>query len=593
MTFETLDDPIHHNRDFRVVCIGAGLSGIHLAARVQQYGPGIDLQVYDRNPDVGGTWYSNRYPGVAVDSPSVSYTLSWAPWTGWSRFQAAGSDCLDYCNHLATITNIRKITRFKTTVDSIQWEDETSKWKLKLSDASTGEKFEDEANVIVNAGGILSQPKWPKVKNMEDYKGELLHSAYWRSVDLKGKRVALIGAGSSAIQILPQIQAQVGHLDTYIRSSTWVVPMFAHEVRDAYFGIDTSENPLHAFTNEDPDIINPWYTDEDRKMWKEKPETLLKHRKEICTSTNASFTYGLTHEGSDVSKQFREAVIEATRQKLSKKPDLIEVFTPNWDPGCRRATPGVTYHRAIQEDNVDVVRAGVSELTEDGLIDTNGVERKYDAIIFATGYNTNYAPPFQTTGLDGFSLNNEDYLKNPRAYFVAHTPKMPNYFSIGGPLLSSFNGEFLVGQEKIMDHILKFILKMQRERYKAVVVKERCVNNMMAFADHYLKRTVHQQDCSSWYKGGTKDGKIRAIWCGTSLHLMEAMRNPRWEDFDWAPMDSQDGPEQFLWLGNGQSQWDASGSEDLAPYIYLVEDTEKPVPDFDKKNPVALQGFQY
>jgi len=586
------DRPIHDARPMKVCCVGAGLMGMHLAQRVEKYGPGIELKVYDRNEAVGGTWRTNKYPGVAVDSPSVAYTLTWAPWHGWSRFQAAGADCLRYCEHVASITNINDITSFNTAVQSATWDESKCKWIVKTKNIKTEEENTEEFDIFVNAGGILSQPKWPDVPGLKSFKGKLLHSAYWDpSADLKGKKVALVGAGSSSIQILPEIQKQAGHIDVYIRSSTWIIPMFASTVRDEYWGIDTSQDPLDAFTNEDPARINPWYTDEDRKKWQENPETLLKHRKDITTNVNTFFAAGFTIEGSDISKQFREAVTEATVRKLVKKPELQDVFIPNWDIGCRRATPGVQYHRAIQEDNVAVIRAGTAEITETGLIDTLGDAHEYDAIIFATGYNTNYAPPFQTSGLDGFSLNSPEYLKNPRGYMIAHCPRMPNYFQIGGPLLASFNGDFLPGQEKTMDHIFKFILKMQRERYKRVVVKEKCADNLMAYADKYLQRTVHKQDCSSWYKGGSKDGKIRAIWVGSVLHQMEALKNPRWEDFEWEAMDSQDGPEQFLWLGNGMSHWDLT--DDTSPYLYAVQDTSKRVERFDPNRIVNLQGFDF
>jgi cation diffusion facilitator CzcD-associated flavoprotein CzcO len=213
---------------------------------------------------------------------------------------------LKYCNHLADLTGVRDITRFNSDVSTlrpstagtriylftehVEWDDKEEKWILTIKDNKTGEEFKDEAPIIVNASGILSQPKMPDLPGMKDFNGRVLHTArYDTEIDLKGKRVALVGAGSTSIQVLPQIQKVAAKVDCYIRSSTWVIPMFAADVRDKYFGFDSSD----GFSADTADRINPYYTDEDRKQWKEKPETLYQHRKDVrgLDARGASLTF--------------------------------------------------------------------------------------------------------------------------------------------------------------------------------------------------------------------------------------------------------------------------------------------------------------
>lgn len=578
--------PIRDCRPYKVIFVGAGLLGIHFAARIQQYGPGIEAVIYERNPDVGGTWYNNTYPGVACDVPSHGYTLSWAPWTGWRRFQAPGEDCQRYAEFAASKTNIRDLTRFNTRVLGMTWDETTAEWTVELEDIKTGQKFTDTAPVVINGSGVLSKPKWPKLPGMDTFKGRQLHSAQWNKTplsELKDLRVALVGAGSTSLQILPEIQKVAKHVDQYIRSETWVVTPFGADVRAAFWQLD----PVKAFTLDDEEFSNPHYSDEHKAAFEKDPELLHKHRKDILYSTNKMFAQGITELDSKMREEAEKMYVQMTTAKLAKRPDLLDLFLPKWSIGCRRLTPAVGYFNAITADNVDVVRTTVTEVTETGLVGADGKHRDYDVIIWATGFDTTFYPSFAVTGRNKTSI----YPVEARAYLTAHAEEMPNYFTIGGPGLMSFNGDYLGGLERILDHVLKFVFKLQRERYQSVCVKTQSVIDFTEYIDEYLKRTVHNQNCSSWYKNGSKDGKVRAIWCGSSLHLFDALQQPCWEEFDWTKYpDERTGPARFNWLGNGRTRLELADG-DHAYYIPKVE-AEIVVPTAKAGTPLrALYDF--
>ena len=504
------------------------------------------------------------------------------PWGDWRRFQAPGEDCQRYALFAASKTNIRELTRFNTRVLSATWDEDKGEWIVELEDVKTGERFTDSAPVFINGSGVLSKPKLPKLPGMDKFKGRQFHSAEWNKTptsELKGMRVALVGAGSTSLQILPEIQKVASHLDQYIRSETWVVTPFGADVRAAYWNLD----PTKAFTLDDEEYSNPFYTDEQKTKLTNDAAEMQAHRKAIMDSTNRMFAAGLTELKSEARKQGEAMYIEMTKTKLAKRPDLLDLFLPKWSIGCRRLTPAVGYFNAITSDNVEAVRTHVTEVTETGLVGADGKHREYDAIIWATGFDTSFYPSFSVHGRGGKSL----YPVEARAYLTAHAEDMPNYFTIGGPGLMSFNGDYLGGLEKILDHILKFVFKLQRERYQSVCVKTQTVVDFTGWVDEYLKCTVHNQACSSWYKNGSRDGKVRAIWCGTSLHLFDALQQPCFEEFDWQRYpDERIGPARFSWLGNGRTRVELASGGDCAWYIPEVNASAVVVPTFKDTTPL-------
>jgi len=216
----------------QVIVIGAGVSGILAAIRLQQYIPGIDLTIYEKNPALGGTWFENRYPGLACDIPSHVYQYTFEHNTQWSSFFSGGPEILEYVKSVAKKYKIEKYITYNSKVCEAVWNEDEGKWKVKVQ--TDGQVKDDDCNVLFSASGVLNAWKWPDILGLKDFKGKLLHSADWDTEwynrlnlctndrDYTGKSVAVIGCGSSAIQILPKMQKVCSKVDHYVRGKTYL-----------------------------------------------------------------------------------------------------------------------------------------------------------------------------------------------------------------------------------------------------------------------------------------------------------------------------------------------------------------------------------
>lgn len=220
------DHPIDDYRPLRIVCIGAGISGILTAIRFPQRLKNIELVIYEKNPEVGGTWYENRYPGVRCDIPSASYQYTFESNTQWSEYYASGPEIQRYLLGVARKYGVHKYIKFQHHFEGATWNEQLGKWEISVNDVAGNRKFVDTCDIYVSATGILNKWKWPDIEGLSSYKGKMVHSANWDpEVDVTGKNVALIGAGSSGIQILPQIQPSAKRVDHYMSGKTWISPI--------------------------------------------------------------------------------------------------------------------------------------------------------------------------------------------------------------------------------------------------------------------------------------------------------------------------------------------------------------------------------
>jgi len=258
-----LQEPAYKPRRIRIVCVGAGYSGLMIAYEVK-YNKAlegfIDLAIYDKNEDVGGTWLENRYPGVACDVPAHVYTFPFEPNPDWSTFYASGSEIWSYIKRTSDKYGLAERIQLQSKVVQATWDEPSSKWRLKIR--QDGEEKEDECDILINGTGFLNNWNWPDIEGLHDFKGELVHTANWNpSIDLAGKKVAVIGNGSSAVQVLPQLQKTAAQLTNYIRTPTWIFPNYAAEL--------TKNGTNFAFT------------EEEKKEFRDNPASFFKFRREI------------------------------------------------------------------------------------------------------------------------------------------------------------------------------------------------------------------------------------------------------------------------------------------------------------------------
>ncbi|KAM0525911.1 hypothetical protein ACHAPS_004482 [Verticillium nonalfalfae] len=415
-----------------------------------------------------------------------------------------------------------------------QNEETAGVWQVKVQDLKSGLVFEETADLVISAKGGLNQIKWPRIKGIEDYQGKLMHSAAWdESVDLRNKRVGVIGNGSSAIQIVPAIQKLDGiKVWNFARSPTWVSTSFG-DLAMTKMGMDPKINI---------------FPEEHRKRVTDDPELFYKLRKTLEEEASKKYRFAL--RGSEEQAIALEKFTNHMKEQLKSRPDIYEAIIPTFAPGCRRLTPGPGYLEALQEQNVTFSNTPIQQLTSTGLKLQTGEQVDLDAIVCATGFDVQAAPSFSVTGRNGVTLQ-ERWSPHPETYLAIAVDGFPNFFLIGGPNSGLGSGSLLAVLEAQADYAIKMIRKLQKEDYATCEIRPELVADFSRYIDEYFKQTVYTEDCSSWYRSYDKGDRIVGLWPGSSLHCLEALRAPRWEDFVFESVEPRG--NLLRWLGSGTS----------------------------------------
>jgi cation diffusion facilitator CzcD-associated flavoprotein CzcO len=404
--YRITEQPLHEKRPVRIICVGAGASGLQVAYKAERALDNYELQIYDKNSDVGGTWLENVYPGCTCDIPSHSYQFPWAKNPNWSAYYSSSKEIWQYFKDISIEYGLDKYIKLRTTVKEAIWNEEKGQYQVKLVDAD-GKDFEDWCDVLLNGTGVLNSWKWPSIPGIDVFKGKLMHSAAWdTSYDLTDKTVAVIGGGSSAVQIIPAIQPKVKQLIAYLRSPVWVTTGFGAK---------------HA----GPGGTNFEYSQEQIQKWKANPEEYEKYSREVEGELNKRFT--LMHTNGKDQAASRKLIADLMSERLNNKA-LEKHLVPNFALGCRRMTPGSRYLESLSDPNVKTVHTGVTKLTENSVIDENGGEHQVDVVICATGFETSFKPHFQLTGRNGAVIQDQ-FGDFPQAYLSVTVPNFPNFFS--------------------------------------------------------------------------------------------------------------------------------------------------------------------
>ncbi|KAH7072085.1 hypothetical protein BKA63DRAFT_605008 [Paraphoma chrysanthemicola] len=524
---------VHEPKPVRVIFIGAGISGIGFAYKARQL-PNVTYTIYEKNPDVGGVWYENRYPGISCDVPAHAYTYTWKSNPNWSRFYAAGKEICDWYKSEAEAYGVYDVAKFRHEVVGLEWDEDRQIWRVDVLNLETGEKSVDEANVVINGGGPLNDWKWPDIEGLHDFQGPILHTAHWdASVDLKGKRIAVIGSGASGIQVVPQLQPIASKLISFNRSPTWVAPEFAGQL--AREGRNTT------------------YTEEEKEEFRNHPEKLKQYRREIEHAVNARFPAFYKH--SDAQKNARQLITESMKQILKNDPVLVEKMIPKFEVGCRRVTPGRGYLEALTQPNARIVTSGIQKIVANGLISNDGELHEVDAIVAATGFQTSFVPRFPILGLNKQNLQDKWREEGAAAYLSVAVAGFPNYFYIVGPNAPISNGSLVPGMEHQVDYALAFVQKLQKEDITSAVVSDAAAAEFEEWKNDIMEGMSWTGSCTSWYKNGTVNGKVTGPWPGSVNHFLEVLRTPRYEDFAYKYAVRN----RFRYFGDGRAPLEAKG----------------------------------
>ncbi|KAK5285482.1 hypothetical protein LTR55_010919 [Exophiala xenobiotica] len=553
---------IDEHRPIKVICIGAGMCGIAVGCLFPQHIANLELTIYEKNKEVGGTWFENHYPGLRPE------------------FE-------EYLKSVAKKYDVYKHTKFRHRFISAQWFEEEGQWEVTLQRLEDGvvsgfrqspydflqltpfKTVTDRAEVLIKATGFVNDWRWPNVPGREKFKGTMLHTANWDDAfDPTGKSVAVLGYGSTGVQITPAIQPLVKQLDHYVRGKVWVPP-----------GGGTNTEELierGAHNNFDHDLG-------ERKLFTENPQLYLDFRKKqeaYCNNVQRIF-----FKDSEAQKQFTLFLDANLKETTKPKPWLYDILRPNYAPGCRRLIMGQAWLECMQEDNANLIPKNVKEFTEDGIIDEDGVERTYDAVICATGFDTRLdssGTPF--IGRNGTPLS-AVWDPDPVAYFGVNPEQMPNLFLMFGPNTAPFAGSIVHTFESTAHYIIKCVQKLQREYLKSIVCKPQALRNWIKHVDRHMSKTVMSDSCVTWFKRNKPDGRTITMWPGSAMHGHIAWENPRFEDFDftsWLPEH-----DTLAWLGNGNTAAELTGLGDTTNYMdYRDVSKVLPVPTKDYTPPV-------
>ncbi|KAK5704469.1 hypothetical protein LTR17_021851 [Elasticomyces elasticus] len=530
-----IDEP----RRLRVIYVGAGASGIAAAIQLPRHVPNLDLVVYEKNADVGGTWFENRYPGCACDIPAHSYQLSYESKVTWSKFYATAPEILDYWQKVVEKHNVRRLMRFGHECVEARWDEQACKWHVKFKILATEQIIEDVADVFVTGTGVLNKWEWPHIKGLHIFEGKLLHSANWDpDYDVAGRRVAVIGAGSSGIQIVPALQPLVESMDHYIKGRTWIAATFANElVRERNEGDDGNFD----------------YDPKEIEAWKNDPQSYLAYRKALEVGMQGGFA--ITHRGSIEHEAAWVAFTKDMRARLRKKSEVADRLIPDYPPLCKRLTPGPGYLEALVADNVNVVLDGISHVDATGITAIDGTHRAVDAIVTATGFDTTFRGGFPICGRGGVTLQERNSTRT-ETYLGITVDGFPNFLHALGPNSGLGNGNLVLVIESVADYIGQILEKLSKGNIKTIEPKRECVENFTNYCDTFFQRTVFSAKCGSWYKSA--NGRVTALWPGSSIHAARALQRVRFEDFVMTTADNN----EFGWIGDGWSLAERTGDAD-------------------------------
>ena len=457
---------------YDTIVVGAGISGIAAAYKMNQAGY-HDYVVLEKADRVGGTWRDNNYPGCGCDVPSALYSFSFSPSHKWSHLFAKQPEILSYLEDVAAKFDLNKKIEFNNELVSAKWDQAQGIWNLETS------KGLYKAKTVMFTTGPITEPSMPKVKGIETFKGEMFHSARWNhDYDLKGKRVAVIGTGASAIQFIPQVQPLASELFVFQRTAPWVLPKADMDLND------TAKNIIKRF----PVIQKTW-------------------RNSIAQILNG-INFGLRNPKT------LKPVNALSRQLLKlqiKDEQLRKDVTPNFDIGCKRLLFANNYYPALQQDNVKLIPHGLVEIDGNTVISANGERHEVDVIIWGTGFEVSHPPIGKRVyDVEGKLLADRWKDSSPEAYWGTSIEGLPNAFLVLGPNILVYDSFIGIAEAQI-GYIVDGLVKMKSQKIKQLVIKKEVIAKHNHLVQKHLKTTVFNAGgCKSYYLDA--NGRNFAAW---------------------------------------------------------------------------------
>jgi cyclohexanone monooxygenase len=513
MTVEANGGPAGESR-FDVVIVGAGFSGLYMLHRLRSLG--FSVRVCEAGSDVGGTWFWNRYPGARCDVESMQYSYSFdealqQDWR-WSERFATQPEILGYINHVADRFDLRRNISLDTRIASATYDEDAAEWTLTTQ---AGARI--AARFCIMATGCLSAARIPDFPGMADYRGSVFHTGHWphEGVDFSGLSVGVIGTGSSAIQAIPPIAAQAGHLTVFQRTPNFSVPARNWAMTDAYEQSWKRDYAALRRRAREETRSGTIYEFSDKGALAVDAETRRREYERRWQQGGANFMHA--YNDILVDKAANDTAAEFVRGKIRATvadSQTAEALLPHGHPlGAKRICVDTDYYETFNRDNVtlvDVRRAPIERLTQDGLR-IGGRDYAFDAIIFATGFDamTGALDAIAISGRGGATLK-EAWSAGPRSYLGLMIAGFPNLFSVTGPGSPSVLSNVIVSIEQHVDWIADCLVHLHRHGVRTIEPEQAAQDDWVAHVNEVAHRTLYPQ-ANSWYMGANVPGKTRVF----------------------------------------------------------------------------------
>jgi 4-hydroxyacetophenone monooxygenase len=501
------------DRDFLVAIIGAGMSGIVAAYRLEQ--AGVPYVVLDKNNDVGGTWLENTYPGCRVDIPNHYYSYSFAQRDDWPYFYSPRSELHAYFEECVDEFGIRPRIRFGTEVTSIEWDEATKTWTLDVLRSDGGEETV-RADAVISAVGQLNRPQFPSIEGRDSFAGPSFHSAEWdHSVDLAGKRVGVIGTGCSAAQFVPIIAKQVETLEIFQRTPNWMFPVPHYEFEvPAGFQWLLSNVPAYR----------QWY-----RFWLfwRSAETLRPMAEVDPTWPDQESSV------SELNEQLRLLLVEAMEVQYTERPDLLDKVLPAYPPAAKRIiVDNGAWAQALHRENVALTTDHIERITPQGVVTEGGVLHDFDVLVYGTGFQpSRFLMPMKVVGRGGVNLH-ERWDGDARAYLGITIPSFPNFFVLYGPNTNIVvNGSIIWFSECEVRYIMDCLKLVLSGDHATLECKQDVHDRFNEQVDaENLRMAWGVSKVNSWYKNAK--GRVAQNWPFPLLEYWERTRQVDPDDYE-------------------------------------------------------------
>ncbi len=490
-----------------VIIVGAGMTGILMTIKLREAGI-TDITILEKKANVGGTWRENNYPGVACDIPAHMYTYSFEPNAEWSHRFAHGNEIQEYFERVGRKYGVTEKVRFNEAVVNSVYNN--GKWTVKTNKGDTL-----EADFLIGATGILHHPAFPDIKGLDSFNGKMFHTAQWDpSVDLSGKRVGVIGTGSTAAQIIPELTKEAKKVSVFQRTPQWIFP-----------------------------LPNKTFDEKQKQAWRANPNKMHRLRKWYTRGIEHIFSKAVT--GHKLQHAFVDFMCKRNLNKSVKDPVLREKLRPDYTVGCKRLIINSTFYEGIQKPNADLVTEGIERIEERGIITKDGNLHELDVLILSTGFHPfNFMRPMEMYGKDGLNIN-DAWSRKIQAYRSVLLPNFPNFFLMLGPNTPIGNFSVIAMSEVQTNYILKLIDLWRESKIDTVEAKQEALVSFNQYLKAGMKDTAWVGGCQSWYLDGDGDP---AMWPYSWKRWVTEMAQPNVNDLnmDRARPNKTNAPEHAI-----------------------------------------------